>query len=89
MRTGIIGKILGHKPRPEKRLIAVTPERTGDHSLSGVESLLNSIGVPEPFSLEMAGDSTGVTLLARCREGSFVKQQVGAFYPQARSGRST
>ena len=84
MKTGIIGKILGHKPRPEKRLIAVTPERTGDHSLSGVESLLNSIAIPEPFSLELAGDTAGVTLLARCREGSFVKQQVGAFYPQAR-----
>ncbi len=84
MKPGIIGKILGHKSRPEKRLIAVTPERTGDHSLSGVESLLNSIAVPEPFSLELAGDSAGVTLLARCREGSFVKQQVGAFYPQAR-----
>ena len=84
MKTGIIGKILGHKPRAEKRLIAVTPERTGDHSLSGVESFLNSIAVPEPFSLELAGDSAGVTLLARCREGSLVKQQVGAFYPQAR-----
>ena len=84
MKPGIIGKILGHKSRPEKRLIAVTPERTGDHSLSGVESLLNSIALPEPFSLELAGDSAGVTLLARCREGSFVKQQVGAFYPQAR-----
>ena len=84
MKFGIIGKILGHKPRAEKRLIAVTSERTGDHSLSGVESFLNTIGVPEPFSLELAGDSAGVTLLARCREGSFVKQQVGAFYPQAR-----
>ena len=84
MKFGIIGKILGHRPRPEKRLIAVTSERTGDHSLSGVESFLNTIGVPEPFSLELAGDSAGVALLARCREGSFVKQQVGAFYPQAR-----
>ena len=84
MKPGIIGKILGQKSLPEKRLIAVTPERTGDHSLSGVESLLNSIAVPEPFSLELAGDSAGVTLMARCREGSLVKQQVGAFYPQAR-----
>ena len=84
MKPGIIGKILGHKPRPQMRLIAVTSERTGDRSLSGVENFLSSIAVPEPFSLEMAGDSAGVTLLARCREGSFVKQQVGAFYPQAR-----
>ena len=79
MKLGIIGNILGHKPRPEKRLIAVTSERTGDRSLSGVENFLSSIAVPEPFSLEMGGDSAGVTLLARCREGSFVKQQVGAF----------
>ena len=84
MKPGIIGKILGDKPRPEKWLVAVTPERTGDHSLSGVESLLNSIAVPEPFSLELAGDPAGVTLLTRCRDGSFVKQRVGAFYPQAR-----
>ena len=84
MKLGIIGKILGHKPRPQMRLIRVTSERTGERSLSGVETFLSSIAVPEPFSLEMAGDSAGVTLLARCREGSFVKQQLGAFYPQAR-----
>ena len=49
-----------------------------------MENLLSSIAVPEPFSLEIAGDAAGVTLLARCREGSFVKQQLGAHYPQAR-----
>ena len=84
MKLGIIRKILGHKPRPQMRLIAVTSERTGERTLLGVENFLSSIAVPEPFSLEMAGDSAGVTLLARCREGSFVKQQLGAFYPQAR-----
>ena len=50
----------------------------------GVENLLSSIAVPEPFSLEIAGDSGGVTLLVRCREGSFVRQQLGVHYPQAR-----
>ena len=49
-----------------------------------MENLLGSIAVPEPFSLEIAGDAAGVTLLARCREGSFVKQQLGVHYPQAR-----
>ncbi len=34
--------------------------------------------------MEIAGDVDGVTLLARCREGSFVRQQVGVHYPQAR-----
>ena len=39
---------------------------------------------PSPSPLEIAGDAAGVTLLARCREGSFVKQQLGVHYPQAR-----
>ena len=58
--------------------------RTGERTLLGVENLLGSIAVPEPFSLEIAGDTGGVTLLARCREGSFVKQQLSVHYPQAR-----
>ena len=49
-----------------------------------MENLLNAISIPEPFSLEIAGDAEGVTLLARCREGSYVEQQLGAHYPQAR-----
>ena len=49
----------------------------------GVENLLSSIAIPEPFSLEIVGDSGGVSLLARCRDGSFVRQQVGGRYPQA------
>ena len=70
--------------RPATKLMAITPPRTGERTMLGVENLLSSIAVPEPFSLEIAGDSGGVSLLARCRDGSFVRQQVGGRYPQAR-----
>ena len=36
-------------------LLAVTPPRTGERTLLGVENLLQSIAAPEPFSLELAG----------------------------------
>ncbi len=70
-------------PRPPV-LLAVTPPRTGERTLLGVENLLQSIAVPEPFSLELAGDADGVTLLARCRDGEVVRGQIAAHYPQAR-----
>ena len=84
MKQSLIKRIFKGKPQPATRLLAVTPPRTGERTLLGVENLLGSIAVPEPFSLEIAGDAAGVTLLARCREGSFVKQQLGVHYPQAR-----
>ena len=71
----------------EKRgpvLLAVTPPRTGERTLLGVENLLQSIAVPEPFSLELAGDMDGVTLMARCLDDQVVRGQLSAHYPQAR-----
>ena len=68
---------------PEPVLLAVTPPRTGERTLLGVENLLASIAVPEPFSLELAGDASGVTLMVRCQDGQVVRQQVAAHYPQA------
>ena len=65
-------------------LLAVTPPRSGERTLLGVENLLASIAVPEPFSLELAGDADGVTVLARCRDGEVVRGQIAAHYPQAR-----
>ena len=65
-------------------LLAVTPPRTGERTLLGVENLLQSIAVPEPFSLELAGDADGVTLMARCLDGEVVRSQLSAHYPQAR-----
>ena len=73
--------------RPNMRppvLLAVTPPRTGERTLLGVENLLQSIAVPEPFSLELAGDADGVDLLARCHDDQVVRQQIAAHYPQAR-----
>ena len=64
-------------------LLAVTPPRTGERTLLGVENMLQSIAVPEPFSLELAGDIDGVTLMARCLDDQVVRGQVSAHYPQA------
>ncbi len=65
-------------------LLAVTPPRAGERTLLGVENLLQSIAVPEPFSLELAGDMDGVTLMARCLDDQVVRAQLSAHYPQAR-----
>ena len=65
-------------------LLAATPPRTGERTLLGVENLLQSIAVPEPFSLELAGDADGVTLMARCLDRQVVQGQLAAHYPQAR-----
>ena len=65
-------------------LLAVTPPRTGERTLLGVENMLGSIAVPETFSLEMAGDTDGVTLMARCLDGQVVRGQISTHYPQAR-----
>ena len=73
----------GRNRRPPV-LLAVTPPRTGERTLLGVENLLQSIAVPEPFSLELAGDAGGVTLLARCQDDQVVRSQLSAHYPQAR-----
>ena len=64
-------------------LLAVTPPRTGDRTLLGVENMLGSIAIPEPFSLELAGDADGVTLMARCMNDRVVRGQITASYPQA------
>ena len=65
-------------------LLAVTPPRAGERTLLGVENFLQSIAVPEPFSLELAGDIDGVTLMARCLDDQVVRGQISAHYPQAR-----
>ncbi len=78
-------KILFGDSKPDRPvLLAVTPPRTGERTLLGVENMLGSIAVPEPFSLEMAGDIDGVTLMARCVDDRVVRGQIAARYPQAR-----
>ena len=83
MRFNPIARLFKGGERPATKLMAITPPRTGERTMLGVENLLSSIAVPEPFSLEIVGDAGGVILLARCRDGSFVRQQVGGRYPQA------
>ena len=68
-------------------LLAVTPARAGERTLLGVENMLGSIAVPEPFSLELAADMDGVTLMARCLDDEVVRGQLSAHYPQARIQR--
>ena len=65
-------------------LLAVTPPRAGERTLLGVENMLGSIAIPEPFSLELAADMDGVTLMARCLDDEVVRGQLSAHYPQAR-----
>ena len=83
MKPNPISWLFPSKPKRPVRLLAITPPRREERSLRGVESLLNVISIPDPFSLEISGDAGGVTLLARCREGSYVEQQLNASYPQA------
>ena len=81
VRNFLFGEKQTRKP---PALVAITPHRTGERTLLGVENLLQSIAVPEPFSLELAGTADGVSLLARCQDDRVVKQQLAAHYPQAR-----
>ena len=76
--------LFGDKGEKQPILLAVTPPRTGERTLLGVENLLQSIAVPEPFSLELAGDMDGVTLMARCMDDRVVRGQIAAHYPQSR-----
>ena len=79
-----IRRLLNDKDEKPPVLLAVTPPRTGERTMLGVENMLQSIAVPEPFSLELAGDADGVTLLARCLDREVVQGQIAAHYPQAR-----
>ena len=84
MKLNPIRWLLNDRNEKSPVLLAVTPPRTGERTLLGVENLLGSIAVPEPFSLELAGDMDGVTLMARCLEDQVVRGQIAARYPQAR-----
>ena len=83
MKVNPIKWLLNDEGKKPPALLAVTPPRTGERTLLGVENMLGSIAVPEPFSLELAGDADGVTLLARCLDDQVVRAQIAARYPQA------
>ena len=84
MRLNPLNLLIRRSQSPEPVLLAVTPPRTGERTLLAVENMLSSLAAPEPFSLELAGDANGVTLMARCPDGEAVREQVAAHYPQAR-----
>ena len=84
MSISIRSIFLGGNRKKAPVLLEITPPRSGERTLLGVENLLASIAVPEPFSLELAGDAGGVTLLARCLDDQVVRGQIAARYPQAR-----
>ena len=83
MKPNPIKWLLNDENKKPPVLLAVTPPRTGERTLLGVENMLGSIAVPEPFSLELAGDMDGVTLTARCLDDQVVRGQIAARYPQA------
>ena len=83
----LIERLLKNGEEKKPVLLAVTPPRTGERTMLGVENMLQSIAVPEPFSLELAGDADGVTLMARCLDDQVVRGQIAAHYPQARIQR--
>ena len=83
MNLNLVRWLMNDRDRRPPVLLAVTPPRTGERTLLGVENMLGSIAVPEPFSLELAGDTDDVTLLARCLEDQVVRGQIAARYPQA------
>ncbi len=87
MKLNPILRLFGNDDDKTPVLLAVTPPRSGERTLLGVENLLGSIAVPEPFSLELAGDADGVTLLARCLQDRVVRGQIAARYPQAQIQR--
>ena len=64
-------------------LLTVTPPRSGERTLVGVENMLQAIASPEPFSLEVAADADGAALMVRCPAEEIVRGQLSAHYPQA------
>ncbi len=78
---------LGNRKISAPVLLAVTPPRTGERTMLGVENLLQSIAIPEPFSLELAGTADGVSLLARCLDREVVRGQLPPTTPRPASRR--
>ncbi|MCY4576696.1 MAG: type IV secretion system DNA-binding domain-containing protein [Chloroflexi bacterium] len=77
-------RLFGSDKANDPVLLSITPPRTGERTMLGVENMLQAIAVPEPFSLEIAGNGDGVRLLVRCIDSQTVRGQVGVHYPQAR-----
>ena len=83
MKLNPMNIIFGNSEPRRPVLLEVTPPRMGERTLLGVENMLGSIAVPEPFSLELCGNMNGVVLMARCLDHRVVRQQLSTYYPQA------
>ena len=68
----------------EIELLTITPPRTGERTLLGIENLLQSFAVEEAFSLEISGTADGASFLVRTRSPGVFQQQLSIHYPQAR-----
>ena len=77
---------LWNRNKQEKRveLLTITPPRTGERTLLGVENLLQALAVEEAFSLEIAGTADGASFLVRTSSPDVFQQQLAIHYPQAR-----
>ena len=77
---------LWNRNKQEKRveLLTITPPRTGERTLLGVENLLQTLAVDEAFSLEIAGTADGASFLVRTSSPDVFQQQLAIHYPQAR-----
>ena len=77
---------LWNRNKQEKRveLLTITPPRTGERTLLGVENLLQALAVDEAFSLEIAGTADGASFLVRTSSPDVFQQQLAIHYPQAR-----
>ena len=70
----------------ESSLVGITLPRQGERTLRSVYNMLSAFSDIGSFSLEIAGDSDGARLMARCagmRASSFRRSLVG-YYPQSR-----
>ena len=77
---------LWNRNKQEKKveLLTITPPRTGERTLLGVENLLQALAVEEAFSLEISGTADGASFLVRTRSPGVFQQQLAIHYPQAR-----
>ena len=77
---------LWNRNNQEKRveLLTITPPRTGERTLLGVENLLQALAAEEAFSLEISGTADGASFLVRTSSPDVFQQQLAIHYPQAR-----
>ena len=73
-----------NKQEKKMELLTITPPRTGERTLLGVENLLQALAVEEAFSLEISGTADGASFLVRTSSPDVFQQQLAIHYPQAR-----